>query len=799
MKLLKPIAALLLLVASPLFGTAQKHQALLTNDTPCTRGFMNVYVPSDGHFLLEVPQKVFGRDIMVSVSVVRGATRQERGSDVRYGYGGDQVYSTMINLRRSGGRLEIVEPQKPIIYHAIDTANIYREYFNSMLQPVLSRLKIVSETDSSCFVDITDIMSADDKLFSLHGAASDLKIGSYQPERSEITTVDAFPRNINFRSIRSYTLANPAKGENPNSSWDVLSSWLLLPEKPLRPQIFDKRVGYFATAIDGLSADANEMGNRAAVAQRWRLEPKPDDMEKYLAGEVVEPQKPIVYYIDRDTPEWLVPYFKKAVEAWQPAFEKAGFKHAIRAELAPDSENYVNGDMRFPLVTCKASPTPNAYGQMVVDPRSGEVLTATVNVFYSVLGLLQRWYFVQCGAVDPRGREYPLPHDIMGRLAATVVTHEVGHTLGLRHNFMGSTVFPTDSLRSPDFIHRNLQGTSVMDYQRFNYVAQPQDGFQAEDLLPKIGAYDEFAIEWGYRMANPALSPFEVERLKTAWTTTRRQDRRTLYLEETNLSDPRVQSEDTGDNAVKAGRLGMENLKRNIEYLKTWNNSADNGDFELRRRLLSTIQQYWNYIGHALKYVGGVYDDNSLPGEKNMFVNEPVSRERETEVLSFLEETVFGDHEWLFPSQIMDKCGLTKEIYDENETQSVIAKLLLKYSTLNKNLQADSKGLTPDELFDYMHRVMFGKLIGEPRLTRTQMMRQSYLLEQFTANAENPSNLYDGIGRKLSALIAKIKVESMQQAESCPDYVTANHYRTLVNFIKVWEAGANRGLKAMQR
>lgn len=795
MKLKKTYITVLMAALSCLSAAGQPKTFKPTADMACTRGYMNIYVPSDGSFIMEVPRRVLGRDIMVSVSVIRGATRQERGSDLRYGYGGDQVYSTMIRLRRQGDRLNIEETLRPSVNSRQDTANIYRRYFANLLWPVEATLPVVAETDSSCFVNITELLSSDSKLFSLHGAASDLKIGAYRSERSEVTAVDAFPLNLNFRSTRSYSLAKPAKGELPESRWDIVSSWLLLPEVPMRPLIADKRVGYFISYVDGLTDNKNEMGNRTEVVQRWRLEPRPQDMARYLRGEAVEPAKPIIYYIDRDVPQWLVPWFKKAVEAWQPAFEKAGFKNAIRAELAPDDSTYVNGDLRYPLMSYKASPTPNAYGQLVVDPRSGEILSATVNIFQSVMGLLQRWYFVQCGAVDSRAREYPLPRDVMGELIATVVTHEVGHTLGLRHNFMASTCYHTDSMRSVSFVRRNLQGASVMDYQRFNYVAQPGDGFTTEDLLPKVGAYDDFAIEWAYRMEKPSLSPFEVKKLKSSWTDMKRKDRRVLYLEETNLTDPRVQSEDTGDDAVKAGRLGIENLKRDVRFLKTWRSVNDTDNFELRRRYLSTIQQYWNYINHPLRYVSGVYDDNAAPGERNMLVNRPVTRRQQLEVLKFLEDEFFNNNGWLFDRRLMDICGLDDEVYLVNESATAMGKLFLKYTKLKTNLQADPDGLTPDELFEYLYRVVYENRFKNTKLTRSQMMLQSSLLEQLTTNAESPANLFDNTGRKLTALIMRLKADAEKAAKSTSDYTTAAHYRTLVNFIKVWQAGANSGLK----
>ena len=325
--------------------------------------------------------------------------------------------------------------------------------------------------------------------------------------------------------------------------------------------------------------------DKTMMATRWRLEPRPEDVEKYLRGELVEPVKPIVFYIDRATPEFLVPYFIQAVNVWQGAFEKAGFKNAIYGKLAPTPEedpDYCEGDIRYQLVSYKASPISNAYGPMVFDPRSGEIITSHIAIFHSVLELIQRWYFVMCGAVDPRAREYPLSQEVMGELAATVLTHEVGHTLGLRHHFMGSTAYPVDSLRSKSFIREHGLGTSIMDYQRFNYVAQPGDGLEPRDLLPRIGMYDEFAIEWGYRYFPEAGNLKRDNEKLRAWVDERRQDSKLFYIEETTYSDPRVQSEDSGDDVIKANRLGMNNLKYIMAHLEE-NVPSINGELVLNR------------------------------------------------------------------------------------------------------------------------------------------------------------------------------------------------------------------------
>ena len=650
----------------------------IRKDTPKDSGFFNVYV-QDGRYYLEIPDDKLQRDILVAVTIVKGAAQKERSRTARFGYGGDSVFDRMIRLIKNRDRIEIVSPQ--VVYLG-DSIGLYDKYYQNLESPAIASFRIEARSENSYLVDITDLFLSDSDLFALKGAKEALKLGGYQQGQSYALDVKAFPENINFRSIRSYgPTGEVKKGEFPSTLWEVGASWYLLPEKPMKQRVFDERVGYFAFLLEGM-VKRTDLMDRTMMATRWRLEPKPEDMEKYLRGELVEPVKPIVFYIDRATPKFLVPYFIKAVNVWQGAFEKAGFKNAIYGKLAPTPEedpDYGEGDIRYPLVSYKASPIPNAYGPMVFDPRSGEIITSHIAIFHSVLELIQRWYFVMCGAVDPRAREYPLSQEVMGELAATVLTHEVGHTLGLRHHFMGSTAYPVDSLRSKTFIRQHGLGTSIMDYQRFNYVAQPGDGLEPQDLLPRIGIYDEFAIEWGYRYF-PEASDLKRDNEKLrAWVDEKRYDPKMVYIEETTYGDPRVQSEDSGDDVIKANRLGINNLKYIMAHLEEWTDGNDPDYYVLRKRYLSVLNQYQNYVEHVLRYVGGRYSDNPTR-EEELKVNQPVSREKEEEAWAFLEEFVCHEQDWLFVEEIMEKTGVNAEFYEQEEALGKLTKWLLKYS-----------------------------------------------------------------------------------------------------------------------
>ena len=381
----------------------------------------------------------------------------------------------------------------------------------------------------------------------------------------------------------------------------------------------------------------------------------------------------------------------------------------------------------------------------------------------------------------------------MGELAATVLTHEVGHTLGLRHHFMGSTAYPVDSLRSKSFIREHGLGTSIMDYQRFNYVAQPGDGLEPRDLLPRIGMYDEFAIEWGYRYFPEAGNLKRDNEKLRAWVDERRQDSKLFYIEETTYSDPRVQSEDSGDDVIKANRLGMNNLKYIMAHLEEWTDGNDPDYYVLRKRYLSVLSQYQNYIEHVLRYVGGRYSDNPTR-EEELRLNQPVSREKEDEAWAFLEEYLCKEQDWLFVADVMEKTGVTPEFYEQEEALGKLTKLLLKYSALHKNRQLSEEGFTADELLNRLYLTIFEAKGQGGKLSQYDQALQSGLLQNLVINVENPYNLSNGVGVVMQQVILKIKQHARAATEGCSDALTASHYKTLYNFITLWEKGGNKAL-----
>ena len=429
---------------------------------------------------------------------------------------------------------------------------------------------------------------------------------------------------------------------------------VLLPENLMKRRYFDERVGWFARGqVDyGLG---DQRSKELTFLDRWRLEVKDEDLEKFKAGELVEPKKQIVYYVDRATPEKWRKYIKQGIEDWQVAFEAAGFKNAIIAADPPTAEEdpeWSPEDVRYSVVRYLASPIPNANGPHVSDPRTGEILESDINWYHNVMTLLRRWFFVQTAAINPEARMPEFKDEVMGRLIRFVSSHEVGHTLGLPHNMGSSVAYPVENLRDPEFTKKYGTAPSIMDYARFNYVAQPGDGDVA--LMPNIGIYDKYAIKWGYRPILNESAKDEKETLD-AWILEHAGDPMYRFgKQQSGVIDPSSQTEDLGDDAVLASQYGIANLKRIVPNLFEWT-KEDGKDYEDLETLYGQVlSQYNRYMGHVSNNIGGVYEYYKTYDQDGA-VYTHVPKEKQENAMKFIQDELFTTPEWLIDQEIFNR------------------------------------------------------------------------------------------------------------------------------------------------
>lgn len=672
------------------------YSEVITSKAKTNRGLFTIH-RIDDKFYFEIPDALLNREILVVNRISKAPAGTRAGF---LGYAGDQISEHVISFEK-GPSNKIFLRSVSYTEQGRDSAGMYQSVRNSNLQPINAAFPVASyHTDSltsakSTVIDVTDYLNSDnDILFFDPRVKRQLGLNAYQKETSYVIDAQAFPNDVEIQTTKTYMRTPvPARGTftvstggianaGTPATFELNSSMILLPKVAMKPRYFDPRVGYFATAYTDF--DANPQGiEQIKMITRWRLEPKPEDVDKYLHGELVEPQKQIVYYIDPSTPRKWVPYLIEGVDDWNAAFEKAGFKNAIVAKVAPTNDHSWNlYGAGYSAIVYKPSDVANASGPHVHDPRSGEILESHINWYHNVMNLVRDWYFIQTAAVDPAARTMRFSDSLMGQLIRFVSSHEVGHTLGLRHNWGSSSTVPVENLRNKAWVEANGHTPSIMDYARFNYVAQPEDHITEKGLFPRIGDYDKWAIEWGYRWTPPNVTPEQEVALLNQKTMQKLKDKRYWFGTETDPDDPRGQNEDLGDDAVKASNYGIKNLKLILAKLPEWTKESNKDYSNLSEMYAQLRGQFGRYMGHVAKNIGGIYTTPKMTDERGVVV-EFVSKAKQKEAMQFLQDQLFKTPKWIIDNDIADYTNDNK-LTIISTLQNGVLNRLISDNTLNK-------------------------------------------------------------------------------------------------------------------
>jgi hypothetical protein len=672
------------------------YKEVITSKAVTQKGMFLVH-KLDDRFFFELPDSILNRDVLV-VSRISKAAAGGRAQFI--GYAGDQIGENVISFEKGPNNKLFLKSISYMEYSNDTTSNgMYRSVLNSNLQPIAASFDVKAygkdsaSGASSTVIDVTEYISGDnDILFFDANVKRSLSLTAIAADRSYVQDVKAYPMNVEIKTVKTYTKAPPPNaygaGTTGPATYELNSSLVLLPGVPMKARYFDNRVGYFATGYTDF--DANPQGiEKVSMITRFRLEPKAADVEKYKRGELVEPKNPIIYYIDPATPKKWVPYLIAGINDWQVAFEKAGFKNAIIAKEAPVNDStWSLEDARHNVVIYKPSDIPNASGPHVHDPRSGEIMETHINWYHNVMSLLRNWYMVQAGAVDAKARKMKFDDELMGQLIRFVSSHEVGHTLGLRHNFGSSSTVPVENLRNKAWVEAHGHTPSIMDYARFNYVAQPEDNISEKGLFPRIGEYDLWAIEWGYRWKPEYKTAAEEKEWLNKWIVEKLSANKRLWFgEEEYYSrepafDPRRQNEDLGDNAMKAGAYGIKNLQRILTNLQDWTKEPNEGYDNLAMMYKEVLGQYNRYMGHVAKNIGGVMTTpKSIEQKGNVY--EYVPKEKQKEAMQFLQEQLFKTPVWILNKKIFSVTG-ANGISIVGNMQNAMIDRLMGASTMEK-------------------------------------------------------------------------------------------------------------------
>ncbi len=660
----------------------QPYSKIVTKDAKTDIGLFKIHTIDD-KYLYEIPDSLFDREMLMVTRIAKTASG--------LGFGGGKENTQVLRWQVKDKKVLLRVVSNNVV--ADKSLPIHEAVVNSNFEPILYAfpIKAFSKDSTATVIDVTDLYKKDVNSLGLSVRnKKNYKVSRLDESKSYIESLKSYPLNIEARHVKTYYASNPPSNSSTGTiSIEINNSMILLPKTPMKRRYFDKRVGWFTSSQTDYGLEAQK-SKRLTYLDRWRLEVKDEDLEKFKNGELVEPKKQIVYYIDRATPVKWRKYIKQGIEDWQTAFEAAGFKNAIIAKDPPSVEEdpeWTPEDARYSVVRYLASPIPNANGPHVSDPRSGEILESDINWYHNVMSLVNGWFFTQTAAANKAAQNSEFSDEVMGELIRFVSSHEVGHTLGLPHNMGSSSAYKVEDLRDPEFTKKYGTAPSIMDYARFNYIAQPED--VGVSLFPNIGIYDKYSIAWGYK---PILDKTAVEEKETLDSWIMAHDGDPLYRfgkQQRETIDPSSQTEDLGDDAVLASTYGIKNLKRVVPNLIEWT-TKNNSDYEdLKTMYGHVFSQFNRYMGHVVNNVGGVYE-NYKTADQEGAVYSHVDKKHQKDCLLFINDQLFETPEWLISPEINDKIQASGIIERINAVQTRTLNNLLSTSRMQRMIENES-------------------------------------------------------------------------------------------------------------
>jgi hypothetical protein len=808
----------ILLIGFTGYAQAQKpYSEVVTANAISKKGLFTIHQSGDKYYF-EIPDSILGRELLLTTWLVKVPGGSPK-------FGGEILNTQTIMFEKD--RANKIALKGIRILSQSDTSNVISKAVkNSNVDAVafLFDLKARGAEGRSSVIDVTDFLQKENIYTQIpNDVKSAMSLTSMAADRSFVKSFASYPINAEIKMMRTYGASGAAPKQIPGRpivapleaaklggavTLEISTSILLMPEKPMMPRRFDARVGYFANYNIEYSDDQQRVDPKIFII-RYRLQPKPEDMERYKRGELVEPKEPIVYYVDPATPKQWRPYIIAGINDWNEAFKAAGFKNAIIGKEWPENDTTMSlEDARYKIVRYFPSEVANAYGPNIHDPRSGEVLQSYVGWYHNVMTLLHDWYMIQAAPNDVRARKMKFSDSLMGTLIRFVSSHEVGHTLGLRHNMGSSSLTPVENLRDKKWVEAHGHTNSIMDYARFNYVAQPEDSIGEAGIMPRINDYDKWAIKWGYTYTGADNDQAD-RKIVTKWIVDSLKANPRLWFGGEGLNfDARCQSEDVGDNSVKASEYGIKNLKYVMAHLPEWTKEENNlYSSNMQNMYLQVMNQYLRYIRHVTTNIGSVYETwKTVEQPGDIYSSAPKARQKEA--IEFLQKEVFTTPAWLLDENILNKISSPVRIGSVSRAQSIALDLIVNDRVLNTLVKMEERFgqencYTLIEYLDNLKTAIWSELkTGKPVDIFRRGVQKNYVANLFAVMNETeegknliglligvpeenlPITVHSDLGSYLGLHLTNLRNEILKAIPTVSDKETKEHLQYVANNIK---------------